>query len=137
MPDPNILPKRVRRCEVSDLVFAEEIAEIRQAIRALYETLLLLCRRIPASTLGADPVDTLMMPKWFENPKTGNVLPSPRGLDLSQPGLGAYNFRVNLLPPLELAAMHEAQDRIFDLLTKLRQREQDREKELKSKGLTK
>ena len=95
MPDPNIIPKRVRRCEVSDLVLAEEVADIRHALRALYETILLLCRRIPPTSLGADPVDTLMQPKWFQNAKAGNVLAPPCGLDLSQPGLGSFNFRVN------------------------------------------
>ena len=89
MNDTDFLPKRIRRCEVSDLVFCEEMAYHRASLRALYEAVLLLCRRLPESALGSAPADVLMLPAWFECPETANVLPPPPDLDLDQKGLEA------------------------------------------------
>ena len=133
MPEVNILPKRIRRCEVTNLILTEETAEIRNALRAIYESILIICRRLPPTSLGADPVDALMLPAWYQNPKTGNVLPPPRDLDLSKPRLGTYNFRVNLLKPLELAELNQAQKRICELLETLQKREKAREAEIAAK----
>lgn len=134
MNDASLLPKRIRRCEVSDMVFAEELTDLRAAVRALYESLLLVCRRLPESALGSAPADMLMMPPWYESPCTGDVLPPPLGLVLDQSGLGAFRFKLSLLSPEQLAELQSRQTRLPEQLEKLRKREADREKQLKQGG---
>jgi|GEM_PF-5895585 len=134
MNDASLLPKRIRRCEVSDLVFAEELAEVRSSLRAIYEAILLICRRLPESALGSAPADVLMLPPWHENPQTGNVLPPPRGLAIEQAGLGAYRMKLSLLAAEELAAVHSAQTRLCEHREALLKRESARAATLKKTG---
>ena len=135
MIDPNLLPKRIRRCEVTDLVIFEEFADIRASLRALYETLLLICRRLPPAAVGADPADVLMVPPWYESPQTGNLIPFPAGIDTEYPGLGALRHKLGFMTEDQLAAFRAAQVRVAKHREALLQREKEREVRLKNKGL--
>ena len=134
MTDPNILPKRIRRCEVANLILTEEVAEIRCVLRAVYESILLICRRLPESTTGADadPVEMLMLPPWLRNPETADMLPPPLHLDLKQIGCENLRQRLDHLSHDEQSAIRTSQIRVFELRTKLKKFEADREVRLKS-----
>jgi len=137
MNDTDLFPKRVRRCEVSSLIFAEELAYHRASLRALYDAVLLLCRRLPESALGSAPADALMLPPWHENPKTGNVLPPPPGLDLDQKGLGAFRLKLTLLAADQLSEIHRIQNCLAEHNEKILKREAERAARLKKDGPTK
>ena len=130
----SILPKRVRRIEVAALALAEEVQEIRQVHRAIYDAILLISRRLPLSALGSTPSDILMLPPWYQNPATGHVLSPPNGLDLDQQGLGALRLKMTLLTSAEIAEVQRSQRRIHELLEKLRKREAERDKHLGKNG---
>jgi len=132
----NLIAKRVRRCEVSDLVFTDELTDLRSAVRALYEAVLLISRRIPRATLGSDPADILMMPPWYVSPKTGDLLPPPAGLDITQEkqGFSALRLKLSTLTDDQQAAVRAAQNRLPELREMLMKREVEREKQLKQQG---
>jgi len=131
MNDINLLSKRVRRGEVTELALAEEVSEIRASLRAVYEAIILISRRLPPATLGSDPADVLMLPPWHDSPKTGGVLPPPRGLDLEQKGLGSLRATLSLLLAEQLAEVHRCQERHVVLLDTLLKREAERELKLR------
>ncbi|MFZ4776712.1 MAG: hypothetical protein ACOYM3_15180 [Terrimicrobiaceae bacterium] len=127
----DLIAKRVRRCEVTELDHAEDIADLKAAVRALYETVLLLARRLPpTSTVGADPFDLLMIPPWFKSPSTGNVLPPPAGLDLETRGLAAFRMRLNALSVSERDEITRCQERHRVRLETLRTREAERKAQM-------
>lgn len=134
MSDINLLSKRVRRTEVSNLALAEEVVEIRSSLRALYEAVLLVSKRLPPSTLGSSAADVLMTPPWYLNKRTANVLPPPSGIDLQQSGIGPLRLKLSLLTEEELAEFHRCQFRAAELLEILRSRETERAAKLKKEG---
>lgn len=136
MNDADFIPKRIRRCEVSNLVYADELAYHRALLRALYEALLFVCRRLPNSDLGSAPADVLMLPPWHESPQTGNVLPPPLGLAVDQTGLGAFRLKLSLLTAEELAEYHRIQNRLPEQREKLTKRETERAARIKKDGPT-
>lgn len=136
MSDINLLSKRVRRTEVSDLTLTEELVEVRASLRALYEAVLHIAKRLPPAALGSTAADVLMTPPWFKNEPTGNVLPPPSGLDLQQAGLGSLRFKLTLLTAEQLAEFHRCQFRAAELMEKLRKREIERAARLKKDGPT-
>ncbi len=132
-----MLAKRVRRCEVSNLEQAEDISEIRSALRALYEALIHLARRVPSSSVGADPIDMLMLPPWHKNPATGNILPPPAGLDLDTRGLAAFRYRLEQLTIDEGEVIKQCQERHKRRLETLRTREAERKTQLEKPAKSK
>ena len=137
MSDINILAKRVRRTEVSDLIQAEEIVEIRASMRALYEAVLLISKRLPPAIIGSPVADVLIAPPWYKNELTGDVLPPPSGLDLEQAGLGILRAKLKLLSEEQLAEFHRLQFRAAALLEDLRKKEIERAAKLTKDGQTK
>lgn len=135
MINTDLLAKRIRRCEVSDLVILDELLDLRASQRAIYDTLLVISRRLPPATLGSAPADILMLPPWYESPKTGNLLPFPAGIDTEKPGLGALRLKLSLLTAEELAAFRAAQTRIADHNETLQKREKERDAILKKGGI--
>lgn len=135
MINTDLLPKRIRRCEVSDLIFLDELLDVRASLRAIYDTLLVVSRRLPPATLGSTPADLLMLPPWYEAPKTANLLPFPAGIDIEKPGLGALRFKLASLAAEELAAFRAAQNRIADHKDTLLKREKERDAILKKGGI--
>ena len=134
----DLIAKRVRRCEVTGLDLAEDISDLKAAVRTLYETVLILARRLPpTSTVGADPFDVLMLPPWYKCPSTGNVLPPPVGLDLDTRGLAAFRMRLNELTAAERDEITRCQNRHRLRLETLRTRESDRKAQLEKSAKAK
>ena len=107
---------------------------MRAALRALYEALILLARRVPQSSVGADPVDMLMLPAWYKSPGTKDVLPPPAGLDLDARGLAAYRYRLDQLTIEEREAIKRSQDRHRLRLETLRVREAERKAKIEKQS---
>jgi len=139
MSDTDLLAKRVRRCEVVDLDLIDEVVEMRACLRAVYECLAKMQRRLPpaSTTAEADPMEILMNPPWHVNEATGNVLPPPFGFDVEQRGLAAFRMRLKQLSEEQRAEVLKAQQRHSKRAEILRKREAERKakREKTGKGL--
>ena len=130
----DILQKRTRRNEVSILILTEEITELKYVLHSVYNAILHLSRKVPQET-GATAAEMLMMPPWYHSPKTGDVMPYPANLDLSQRGLGSFNLKISMLQQIERDEIRKRQYRIYEHLQELEKREKERAKILEGKSL--
>lgn len=125
----DVLQKRTRRNEVSILLLTEEITELKYVLHSVYNAILYLSRKIPQDT-SATAAEMLMMPPWYSSPKTGNVMPYPKDIDLAQRGLGGFNVKLSLLQEIERDEIRIRQFRIYKHKEELEKREKERAKSL-------
>lgn len=131
----DMIAKRVRRCEISNLTTAEEIAEIRMALRAIYEALIALSRRVtPIDNFSADPIDILLCPSWHTDEATGNILPPPDGVNIETGKLGAIRLYLNRLSDEQATELSRRRLRHKKHLEMLIKREEEREARLKKEN---
>lgn len=123
----DILQKRTRRNEVSILLLTEEVTELKYVLHSVYNAILHLSRKVPQES-GATASEMLMMPPWYRSPATGNVLPHPKDLDLTQRGLGGFNVKLSMLQQIERDEITKRQFRIYEHGQELEKREKERAK---------